>query len=152
MKTEPQRGEAAVVSDVKAGSIVLVGPAGDVALQWGFGEADAARGLPTGEYRVRTTRVEREQEGVHWFLSSTSPPQAPLQLTADRPTRIDVDPAVHFKAQVKRHGKKLQLGFGIMGADKRGLSVYRDDKRVHVTYRVLSAKGRVLAKGNMNYG
>ncbi len=149
VSAKPQRGEAAVVSNVKAGSIVLAGPAGDVVLLWGD---EGSRGVPPGEYRVRTTRVERDHDGVHWFLSSTSPPQAPVQLTVDEPTRIDVAAVVRFRGHVKRHGKELRLGFAIQGVDKRGLSVYRAGKRVAVTYKLMSAKGRVLAKGKMNYG
>jgi hypothetical protein len=53
---------------------------------------------------------------------------------------------------VQRKKGRLQLGFGIQGADGRGLSVYRNDKRVPVTYKLLARKGRVLASGGMNYG
>ncbi len=53
---------------------------------------------------------------------------------------------------MERKKGQLQLGFGIRGADGRGLSVYRNDKRVPVTYKVLSSKGKPLAWGKMNYG
>jgi hypothetical protein len=45
----------------------------------------------------------------------------------------------------------LTLGFGITTKDKRGLSVYRDGKRVPVIYKVFDKKGKVLAQGTMNY-
>ncbi|MHC4450497.1 MAG: hypothetical protein ACYS0E_10250 [Planctomycetota bacterium] len=45
----------------------------------------------------------------------------------------------------------MTLGFGITTKDKRGLSVYRDGKRVPVIYKVFDKKGKVLAQGTMNY-
>jgi len=146
----PRDGEAVIASDISVGSMVLAGPDGDVTLIWN--EARSKLGLPPGAYRVRTTRIEREAKGVHWFVSSTGQPGPPLQFEAGRTARLDVQPTVRFRASVKRKGRKLQLGFAITAADGRGLSVYRDGKRIPVTYRLLSSKGKVLAKGRMNYG
>ena len=44
------------------------------------------------------------------------------------------------------------LGFGITDAHKRGLSIYRNDRRVVVTYKMFAKDGRVLKSGRMNYG
>ena len=141
----PSDGGGAVASDLAAGSIILQGTKGDVAVVWKAGEKDRARTLPAGAYRLRTTRIEREKDGEHWFLSSTSPPGLVVVVEPGKTATIDVKDEVHFKGRVRAHGGKVHLGFGITGADGRGLSVYRNDKRVAVTYRV-------LAEGAMNYG
>lgn len=137
---------------IKAGSVVVAGPKGDVTLVWTSADKDRTRMLPPGDYKVRTTRVVREQKGVHWFTSSTAQPGRALKLKAGGKLGIEIDPSVHFVCHVKRRGDRLQLGFGVKGSDGRGLSVYRDGKRVPVTYKVLSKKGKVLASGTMNYG
>ena len=147
--TEVAAGFGRVTANFEAGSIVLAGPDGDVTLVWRKG---GARALPAGTYRVRTTRVEREKGGVHWFLSSTSPPREGITVKARRTVRLEVDQAVHFEPRIRRKGDRVQLGFTIKAADGRGLSVYRNDRRVPVTYSVLSKKGEVLASGTMNFG
>jgi hypothetical protein len=142
-----------VRTNVKAGSAVLHGPKGDVTLVWTARDEDRRRMLPPGAYRLRTARVEREKDGVHWFLSATAPPkEAARELKAGRKLRLDVGATVHFKGQVRRRGDALQLGFSVKDGEGRGLSVYRAGKRVAVTYKVLSKRGKVLAEGTMNYG
>ncbi|MHC4550974.1 MAG: hypothetical protein ACYTEZ_19665 [Planctomycetota bacterium] len=141
-----------MTSSVRAGSVTLAGPRGDVTLVWNGETKERARALPPGVYRVRTTRVERTKDGTHWFISSTSPPRAPVAVRAGKTTHVRVGDTVHFESRVRRHGNELRLGFAIKGADGRGLSVYKDGRRVPVTFNVLSKKGRVLASGTMNYG
>lgn len=146
---------ALVRSNLDPGSLILAGPDGDVTLVWTDGEKGDTRAVSAGEYRLRTTRIERTKGGEHWFLSSTGPKQEAKSLRAGRTTQIDVADTVHFRGRIQRHPKqegRLQLGFSIQAADGRGLSVYKDDKRVPVTYEVLSGGGDVLASGTMNYG
>ena len=90
--------------------------------------------------------------GVHWFLSSTSPPRESITIKAGRTVRVEVDDAVHFTCRARRKDDRMQLGFAIKGADGRGLSVYKNDRRVPVTYKVLAKDGKVMASGTMNYG
>ena len=137
-------------TNLKEGSIILVGPESDVALVWKGKRG--SRSLPPGRYRLKTTRIARTKGKDHWFLSQTGPPLPPQQLPSDKTTRIDVGDSVHFTPSVQREKGRLQLGFGIRGADGRGLSVYKNDKRVPVTYKLLSKGGRTLASGKMNYG
>ena len=147
------KGQALVETNLDAGSIILLGPGGDTAaLVWKLDDKDRRRALPPGAYRLRTTRIERLTGKDHWFLSSTGPPGAERVLKADKTARIDVDDTVQFKAGARRNGGRLQLNFVIFGADHRGLSVYKNDKRVPVTWKQLSKKGKTLASGKMNYG
>ncbi|MFQ5506492.1 MAG: hypothetical protein ACE5F1_17115, partial [Planctomycetota bacterium] len=71
---------------------------------------------------------------------------------AGKTTRIELDPSVHFEGKARFKGQRLMLAFAIRGGDGRGLSIYREFKRVPVRYRILGKKGRVLAKGRLNYG
>lgn len=138
-----------VTASFETGSVVLAGPAGDVTLAWSKG---GRRALPAGTYRVRTTRVEREQGGVHWFLSSTSPPREKITVKEGRTVRIEAGAVVRFTPRIRQKDDRMQLGFAIRGTDGRGLSVYKNDRRVPVTYKVLAKDGQVLASGTMNYG
>jgi hypothetical protein len=146
-------GRAAIVrSNIGSGSIVLAGPKGELTLLWRAGDKERRRAVPVGTYRLRTTRVVRKESGEDWFISTSGPAGKPRHLRSGETARLDIDPSVHFNSTVRRKSGRLQLGFTLKGADGRGLSVYRSDRRVPVTYRILSADGRVLGKGKMNYG
>jgi len=135
-----------------AGSMTLQRGDQLVSLVWSAKDKDRRRALTAGTYALRTTRLEREKEGAWWFLSSTGPAVGEIQVTQRAPTKLTIDDVVVFEGNAKLHGKKLQLGFSITGSDKRGLSIYKNGKRVPVTYKVKNRKGRVLARGQMNYG
>ncbi|MHC4407516.1 MAG: hypothetical protein ACYS0E_05590 [Planctomycetota bacterium] len=148
----PQETDGGV--DVKpafdAGSIMVQRGDRLVTLHWTKDDKDRRRRLPAGEYLLRTTRLEREKEGAWWFLSSTGPAKQKVRVA--KRTKLKIDDTVHFRSIARRRGSKLQLGFGITTKDKRGLSVYRDGKRVPVKYKLFDKKGKVLASGTMNYG
>jgi hypothetical protein len=146
-----------VTASFDEGSAVLDGPDGHVTLAFGADAKECA--LPPGKYRVRTTRIVRES----FILSSAGVPVPELEVSdpakGDKRTmdvaetaRLEVGEVVRFVGRAKRHGKQLKLGFMLKGADGRGLTVYEDDKRVPVTYKVLAADGKVLAEGKMTYG
>ena len=141
-----------VEPDFKAGSVILLRGDRHVTLKWSKDDRDRRRALEPGDWKLRTTRLEREQNGEHWFLSSTGPAKKSLHVAKSGATKIAIGGEVHFKAHAKKNGKRLNLGFGLMTADHSGLSVYRAGKRVPVTYKVLDRKGRVLERGRMNYG
>ena len=123
---------------------MLAGDGGEMTLVWDpKGPAPEA---PPGKYRVRTTRISRE----NFLISAAAGPEPAL--TVKDKAELKVDETVRFDGHARIHGKKLDLGFSIKGKDGRGLSVYKDGKRVPVNYKVLAKDGAVLAEGTMNYG
>lgn len=153
---EKREGSGRVTASFETGSAVLSGPDGEVTLAWDAKTTEYA--LAAGKYRVRTTRIVRE----NWIISSAGAPEPALtvRLCAQPARSMDVaetahlriDETVRFQCSAKRKGAKLQLGFSINAADGRGLTVYKDDRRVPVTYKVLAKDGTVLAEGTMTYG
>ncbi len=125
---------------------------GAFALSWKAEDEERARGLHPGRYQLRTARIERTLEGVHWFVSISGPPVPALELEAGNTGRLPVDGSVHFAAQAGISEGEVKLGFSIRSADRRGLSIYRDDRRVSVSYEVRDASGQVLRAGTMRYG
>ncbi|MHC4941229.1 MAG: hypothetical protein ACYTHK_20025 [Planctomycetota bacterium] len=134
----------------EAGSITLQRGDRLLTLHWTARDRDNRRRIPAGEYLLRTTRLEREKSGVWWFLSSTGPAKRKLRIA--KGTKLSVGDTVHFRGIARRRGANLQLGFGITSSDKRGLSIYRDGKRVPVRYRLFDDKSKLLVEGTMNYG
>ncbi len=153
---EKREGSGRVTASFETGSAVLSGPDGEVTLAWDAKTTEYA--LASGKYRIRTTRIVRE----NWLISSAGAPEPSLTVPlCARPAghfdvaetaRLTIDETVRFEGHAKRNGKKLQLGFSISASDRRGLTVYKDDKRVPVTYKVLAKDGEVLAEGTMTYG
>ena len=58
-------------------------------------ETEGARGtthaIPTGKYRLRSVRVERERDGTHWFVSMSGPPGEPREFPAGATTKLEID-------------------------------------------------------------
>lgn len=142
-----------IESNIETGSVVLARGDRRITLAWKKGDDSRRRALPAGSYRLRTTRVERvDKDGTRWFVSLSGPGGRKLRIATGKTNRLVIDTAVHFKGKVKRRGHRLQLAMAITGANGRGLSIYKNGKRVAVDYKLLDAKGRVLARGRMNYG
>ena len=150
----PKKSETGTIVEpgFAAGSITLQRGDRLFSLVWTAKDKDRRRALPEGEYSLRTTRLEREQQGKWWFISSSGPAKQTIRVQARPVTKLSIGDVVRFHGTAKRRRGKLQLGFSITGEDVRGLSVYRDGKRVPVSFRVLDRGGKVLAHGPMNYG
>ncbi len=135
------------------GRITLAGPDGDVTLL-ADGTREISRfALPPGSYRLRDSRLAMEQDGTWWFLSSsTGPHREPVELIAGSETKFDPGNEVHFKPNVKRQANGIFLGFGFTTKDRRGLSVFKDGRRIVMWYQLLAADGGVLAEGPLKYG
>lgn len=145
-QTPPPRakGEAKITASFAEGTAVLAGHDGEMTLVWD--RKSPAPAIPPGKYRIRTTRIVRD----NWIISSAGAPEPSLDV--NEKAELKIDETVRFDGHAKREGTRLQLGFSIKGADGRGLTVYKDDVRVPVTYKVLAKDGEVLAQGTMNYG
>ena len=116
-------------TNLEAGSILLAGPKEEVCLV--FERRDRpVRAVDPGVYRLRTTRMERVHDQSHWFISATGPAGEEFALRAGKATLISVDDSVHFKGRARRNGIQVQLGMTIQSSDGRGLSVYKNDRRV----------------------
>ena len=155
VKSAPARDEttgARVVSDFESGTIFLRGPDGDVGLDWKKDDESRERALPPGAYHLRTVRVEHTSGKDHWFVSISGQHGPKYKLCQGDTTKIAVPTKVKFKAHARRRGGEVRLGFGITDVNRRGLSIYRNDRRVVVTYKMVSRDGRLLKSGKMNYG
>lgn len=151
-RAAPGDGRAAVEPSFGAGSAVLAGSAGEVRLAWANGEAERARSIAPGAWRLRNTWLERSGDGVAWFLSHSGPPGDAMEARAGEPLRIEVEELVRFAGRVRLEGRTLVLEFGVTGDRGRGASVWRDGKRVPVTYRAFAKGGEEIASGTANYG
>jgi len=135
-----------------SGSVVL--QRGDRLLRvvWPLGARDQRRVLPPGKYRLRELRIERKKGEAIWFVSSSGPPYQPLQVSAKGLTKLTIDDGLVCKLNVKPKGEKLTIGFKMRAERGHNITLFKNGKRVVLTYRVLDAKGKQLAQGTMNYG
>ena len=146
-------GEARVEPLFPAGTVVLEGPAGEFQLAWSGQEKSRMRGVPPGRYTIRTVRIERVRDGIVWMISQSGPGGRVVTLQADKVFRLEFKEVVAFRfvRRPLRPGR-LQLEFVLTGSDGRGISIYRNSRRVELVYKLRSASRRVVERGRMVYG
>jgi len=139
-----------VTSNIPRGSVVLAGEGGLVRLTWK--KDQRAHYLAPGPYRIRNARIVEKKGKDTWFLSSTEPRGPVLQVEGGSPLHLRLTRRIVFGGKAHWKGRELFLGFSLRDAKGRGLSIYRNGKRVPIRYELLSAEGRRLKSGKMNYG
>ncbi|HTF88997.1 MAG TPA: hypothetical protein VK843_11350 [Planctomycetota bacterium] len=108
-----------------------------------------ARTLAAGEYTLVGFRiVDRSRAGEVWHISGSGTKLRTIQVPATGALRLEVAAGL----SVKQRFDGSSAGMEIRGADQSGVSIYKNGARIRVRYRVLGAKGEVLASGKMNYG
>lgn len=111
--------------------------------------AAKARTLLAGEYTLVGYRiVDRSRVGEVWFEAGSGTKLRTIEVPATGELRIDVASAL----SVKHRFDGASAGMEIRGADKAGVSIYNNGKRIPIGYRVLGAAGEELTSGKMNYG
>ncbi len=143
-------GRSKVTSNIPVGSVVLSGKQGLVRLTWKKGQREHY--LSPGDYRIRNLRVVEKKGKETWFLSSTQPRGRALQVEAGSPLHLRLTRGILFGGKARWKGRELMLGFGLRDSQGRGLSIYRNGKRVPIRYELLSSSGKRLQSGEMNYG
>ncbi len=112
-------------------------------------EADRRRALPPGTYSVTGYRlIDRSREDALWHISVTGIRGWKLEVDAGETEEIEVDATVHMRAGMRNGSASMSI-VGMHGA---GLSIYKDGRRIPISYKITDDEGEVLAKGPMNYG
>ena len=120
-------------------------------LSWEGDESDAdrRRALPPGSYNVTGYRlIDRSREDAVWHISVSGVHHWKLEVDAGETEEIEVDATVHMRAGMRRE----RASMSIVGMHGAGLSIYKDGRRIPISFRVTDSGGEVLAKGPMNYG
>ncbi len=150
-----------VTSDIGHGELFLH-PKGDrsarIRLRWEPG-ADGARELAPGTYVVTGYRhVAQGDDGHQWIWSATSAGYRQVTVKADATTHVDVRSklTVRTRAFLAKNGKH-RVGLAFVAEKRLGHTLYRDAKRIAITWQCLGADGAageatVLAEGAMEYG
>ena len=152
----PAAGEGLVESNLPHGEIFLH-PAGQPAqrirLRWNAGEAPGPRALPAGQYRVTGyRRVQRDDDGVQWIWSTTSPGYRTLTVTAGTTIRLGVKETLTTRGRTFSINGTKRAGFSFVAEKRLGNTIYRDGARITIQWNALDAGGTVCAEGPMAYG
>ena len=154
-------------STIGAGELFLRGPKKKAyRLVWKANDKDRRRALPAGLYTITGYRLSRkDRQGKEWFLSATSHGHKKIQVSAGKPTRVEIDSRIHLSTSASARTGKLRGNMMISGdgaggrggnilipTRRIGLSIYRSGKRISIPYRVLDRDKAELASGIMKYG
>lgn len=149
-------GAGFVSAGFKEGTLLLKNRAGKFyRLAWPREAAakDRRRALPPGDYTLTEYRlVRRDDQGIEWFLSATGPAIRRLTVKAGEELPVPLDETAHVQCRVRRGGDGLNVQGVITGEHHAGMSIYRDGRRIALSYRVSDAQGKELAAGPMKYG
>jgi len=117
-------------------------------------EASRRRSLPAGVYTLIGYRViRRDKAGKIWFVSATAPRGIrKFAVVAGKQGKLEIDEQVAVDCAARRTKLGLRLLVTVTGEIESGLSIYRNGRRIPLEYRVLDSKGRVVARGGLEYG
>jgi hypothetical protein len=136
----------------KSGSVVLSRGDGIVRVVWPLDHKDLRRVVAPGSYTIRELRIERMHEGAYWFLSSSGPPYQKVEIAKKGSSSLDISDALACTTDAKLDGRRLVFNFSMHAKRGHGITIFKDGKRVPVTYRVLDKDGKEIVAGKMDYG
>jgi len=138
---KPEQGT--LVSNLEEGEIFLKRDDQVYRLVWTKEEKARGRVLQGGQYTLLGFRARKGK----WFLSAAGG-RDKIQLKAGETTELVLDLSVRVAFKAQRKGDSVSLGMGILGDREKGVSIYREGKRIRIGYRF--APGG--ASGSMSYG
>jgi hypothetical protein len=110
---------------------------------------DRRRALPAGQYKILGLRqVDRSREGELWHTSTTGRQLGFLDVEEGEQQTLELDRKIVFSRALR----KTQVAMGITHPSGAGLSIYKDGRRIPITYELHAADGRIVRHGAMNYG
>lgn len=116
-------------------------------MSWARADAERKRAVPAATYRLFGYRIVKGD----WMISTTGGRgEVELRRGADR--ALDVSSTVHVNLKARRQRGQVRVQFGITNGQHMGLSIYKEGKRVPLTYTLLDDAGNELASGSMQYG
>lgn len=121
-----------------------------VRLDWeAGGGAEKSIVLAPGTYQIRGYRIlRRGKDGADWFISGIPPKPIDVLVQSGRTLTLLSDDTIVIASK----NASGNLGMEIRGLQRSGVSIYRDGKRIPISYELLDAAGKVVESGRMNYG
>ena len=117
-------------------------------LVWRDGEpAGALRAAPPGRYRLSGYRVISGR-----FMLSGSGGRDWHDLKAGVTARLPVADRPRLRVSINANNGKLRVGASFQGAQKMGVTLYRDGRRVELPFTVTRYGGAAPTKGVLRYG
>ena len=145
------KGQGTVTSNIRNGELLLVDESGkSFRISWSPSDTSDVqpRALPAGKYKLRNYRIVEHQKKTAWHISATAPAIQKLEVRPGKNLEVKIDPRITVSSKVTgRMG-----GMNIVGDHGAGLSIYREEKRIPIEYRLVDSYGETLAQGAMNYG
>jgi len=144
--------EAWIEPSFASGSVVLMSGDRLVRVVWPLGVTDRRRVIAPGRYSVRELRFEYRDKDAHWFLSSSGPPFQQVEVAAKGASSLVIPEEITCATRAKRDGDELRFSFGMQARQGHGVTIFKDGRRVPVSYRLLDKDGKEMGAGKMNYG
>ncbi|MBL1150628.1 MAG: hypothetical protein HND42_10520 [Armatimonadetes bacterium] len=121
-----------------------------VRLDWeSGGGAEKSIHLPPGTYQLRGYRIlKKAKDGTDWFISGIPPKPVDVRVEAGKRASLLSEDTI----TVASRNVGGNLGMEIRGLHHSGVSIYRNGKRIPISYELLDAAGKVVESGRMTYG
>lgn len=145
-----------VTSTITAGELFLH-VKGDTSqryrLRWSSDDEQRARPLPVGTYALSGYRhIRSAADGAQWIWSTASPRYGEIEVKAGEATHCEVKRSPDLRTRAIQKGGTYRVGLAFVAEKRLGSTLYRNGKRITITWQCLDAEGEVLAQGPMRYG
>jgi len=122
-------------------------------LRWSPEDEGGARALPPGPYVVTGYRqLLTADDGKPWIWSTASAGYRRIEVKAGETVHVEVRDWIGLNTRAVFKKGKHRVGLLFMAEKKLGNTLYRDGKRIAITWQLRNDLGEVLDEGPMRYG
>ncbi len=119
-------------------------------LVWKRDEKELRRPVPEGRYTVRRYVASRDDPKTgEWTIMATGMGRA-VEVKAGQETKVRLDLDVAFEARPGRKGAKVIVGGIFKGDRDMGVSIFKNNRRLEISWKVMDGK-QDLAAGGCTY-
>lgn len=108
------------------------------------------RAVPAGKYRVLGIHaIDRSRRDQVWHLSTSGRRLGTLEVTEGEEVPYELDRTVHIEGALQE-GKRISVS--VRHTSGAGLTLYRDGRRIPMSYRLVDRRKKTLRSGKITYG
>lgn len=108
------------------------------------------RAVPAGKYRILGIHaIDRSRRDQVWHLSTSGRRLGSVEVTEGAEVPYELDRTVHIEGAL-RDGNRISVA--VRHNSGAGLTIYKDGRRIPMSYRLVDSRKKTLRSGKITYG